>query len=63
MQNQGTAQQHNQVIYRIKETARLTVAARVAHTGNLPHAAVVFGLPIRDDGKIYTGQVTFTASL
>ena len=33
----------------------------MAHTGNLPHA-VVFALPIRDDGKIYTGQVTFTAS-
>lgn len=33
----------------------------MAHTGNLPHA-VVFTLPIRDDGKIYTGRVTFTAS-
>jgi hypothetical protein len=36
-------------------------AAPVGHSGNLPHA-VVFPLPIRDDGKIYTGQVTFTAS-
>ena len=63
MENQGTGQQHNQVIYRIQETAMLTAAAApVAHTGNLPHA-VVFGLPIRDDGKIYTRQVTFTASL
>jgi len=35
--------------------------APVAHTGNLPHA-VVFALPLKDDGKIYTGQVTFTAS-
>jgi hypothetical protein len=35
----------------------------MAHTRNLPHA-VVFALPIKDDGKIYTGQVTnrFTAS-
>lgn len=39
----------------------MSSAAPVAHTGNLPHA-VVFALPIRDDGKIYTGQVTFTAS-
>jgi hypothetical protein len=29
----------------------------MAHTRNLPHA-VVFALPIKDDGKIYTGQVT-----
>ena len=35
--------------------------APVAHTDNLPHA-VVFALPLKDDGKIYTGQVTFTAS-
>ena len=35
--------------------------APVAHTDNLPHT-VVFALPLKDDGKIYTGQVTFTAS-
>jgi hypothetical protein len=39
----------------------MSTAAPVARTGNLPHA-VVFALSIRDDGKIYTGQVTFTAS-
>jgi hypothetical protein len=60
MQIQATAQQQNEEIYRIQETA-MSSAAPVAHTGNLPHA-VVFALPIRDDGKIYTGQVTFTAS-
>ena len=60
MQSQATAQQPNEEIYRIQETA-MSSAAPVAHTGNLPHA-VVFALPIRDDGKIYTGQVTFTAS-
>jgi hypothetical protein len=53
-------QEQNQAIYRIQETA-MSTAAPVAHTGNLPHA-VVFTLPIRDDGKIYTGRVTFTAS-
>jgi hypothetical protein len=61
MQSQATAQkQPNEEIYRIQETA-MSRAAPVAHTGNLPHA-VVFALPIRDDGKIYTGQATFTAS-
>jgi hypothetical protein len=60
MQSHATAQQQSEEIYRIQETA-MSSAAPVAHTGNLPHA-VVFALPIRDDGKIYTGQVTFTAS-
>lgn len=60
MHSQETAQQQSEEIYRIQETA-MSSAAPVAHTGNLPHA-VVFALPIRDDGKIYTGQVTFTAS-
>jgi hypothetical protein len=61
-QSQATTAQHQQSeeIYRIQKTA-MSNAAPVAHTGNLPHA-VVFALPIRDDGKIYTGQVTFTAS-
>jgi hypothetical protein len=60
IQNSATAQQQNQVIYRIQDT-KMSSAAPVAHTGNLPHA-VVFALPLRDDGKIYTGRVTFTAS-
>lgn len=60
IQNSATAQQQSQVIYRIQET-KMSAAAPVAHTGNLPHA-VVFALPLRDDGKIYTGKVTFTAS-
>jgi hypothetical protein len=60
MQSQATAQQQREETYRIQETT-MSRAAPVAHTGNLPHA-VVFALPIRDDGKIYTGQVTFTAS-
>ena len=60
MPSQETAQQQSEEIYRIQETA-MSSAAPVAHTGNLPHA-VVFALPIRDDGKIYTGHATFTAS-
>jgi hypothetical protein len=46
MQNQATAQQQSEEIYRIQETA-MSSAAPVAHTGNLPHA-VVFALPIRE---------------
>lgn len=60
VQNSATAQEQSQTIYRIQET-QMSSAAPVAHTGNLPHA-VVFALPLRDDGKIYTGRVTFTAS-
>lgn len=60
LKTQAIAQQQNEEIIRTQETA-MSRAAPVAHTGNLPHA-VVFALPIRDDGKIYTGQVTFTAS-
>jgi hypothetical protein len=60
MPSQETGQQQSEEIYRIQETA-MSSAAPVAHTGNLPHA-VVFALPIRDDGKIYTGHATFTAS-
>ena len=60
MKTQAIAQQQNEEIIRIQETTE-SRAAPVAHTGNLPHA-VVFALPIRDDGMIYTGHVTFTAS-
>jgi hypothetical protein len=60
MKTQANAQQQNEEIIRMQETTGSS-AAPVAHTGNLPHA-VVFALPIRDDGKIYTGHVTFTAS-
>jgi hypothetical protein len=60
LKTRAIAQQQNEEIIRTQETSMSRVAP-VAHTGNLPHA-VVFALPIRDDGKIYTGQVTFTAS-
>ena len=58
--NTATAQQPSQTTYRIQETKMSTVAP-VAHTGNLPHA-VVFALPLLEEGKIYTGRATFTAS-
>jgi hypothetical protein len=56
----GNAQQASQTVFRLQET-KMSATAPVAHTGNLPHA-VVFALPLRDDGKIYTGRATFTAS-
>jgi lipopolysaccharide export system protein LptC len=49
-QEQAIAQQEDETIYRIQETA-MSTAAPVAHTGNLPHA-VVFALPIRNDSQI-----------
>jgi hypothetical protein len=58
--NSATAQQPSQTTYRIQETKMSTVAP-VAHTGNLSHA-VVFALPLLEEGKIYTGRATFTAS-
>jgi hypothetical protein len=58
--NYADAQGQDEENIRVQKTA-MSRAAPVAHTGNLPHA-VVFALPLRDDGKIYTGQVTFTAS-
>jgi hypothetical protein len=58
--NSAIAQQPSQTTYRIQETKMSTVAP-VAHTGNLPHA-VVFALPLLEEGKIYTGKATFTAS-
>jgi hypothetical protein len=60
LKTQAITQQQNEEIIRTQETA-MSRAAPVAHTGNLPHA-VVFVLPIREDGKVYTGQVTFTVS-
>ena len=58
--NNATAQKANQTTYRIQET-KMSTAALVAHTGNLPHA-VVFALPLLEDGKIYNGRATFAAS-
>jgi hypothetical protein len=52
--NNATARKASQTTYRIQET-KMSTAAPVAHTGNLPHA-VVFALPLLEDGKIYTGE-------
>ena len=47
----------------ISQKTEMSVPASpmVTSPGKLPHQTV-FALPLRDDGKIWTGVVTFTAS-
>jgi hypothetical protein len=45
----------------IVQNTSISVPAPVRHPGQPPHE-VVFALPLRDDGKIWSGRVTFTAS-
>jgi hypothetical protein len=45
----------------IVQNTSMSVPAPVRHPGQPPHE-VVFALPLRDDGKIWSGRVTFTAS-
>ena len=43
------------------QNTSMSKPAPVKHPGQPPHE-VVFALPLRDDGKVYSGTVTFTAS-
>ena len=45
----------------IAQNTSMSAPASVRHPGQPPHE-VVFALPLRDDGKIWSGRVTFTAS-
>ena len=45
----------------IVQNTSMSVPAPVRHPGQPPHE-VVFALPLRDDGKIWSGRVSFTAS-
>jgi hypothetical protein len=45
----------------IVQNTSMSEPAPVRHPGQPPHE-VVFALPLRDDGKIWSGKVTFTAS-
>jgi hypothetical protein len=56
----ASAQQQNTSIARIQKTA-MSAPAPVTATGHPTHQ-VIFALPLRDDGKIWSGTVTFTAS-
>ena len=43
------------------QNTSMSIPAPVRHTGQPSHE-VVFALPLRNDGKIWSGTVTFTAS-
>lgn len=43
------------------QNTSMSIPAPVRHPGQPSHE-VVFALPLRDDGKVYSGTVTFTAS-
>lgn len=45
----------------IEQKTGMSQPAPVRHPGQPPHE-VVFALPLRDDGKVWSGTVTFTAS-
>ena len=45
----------------IVQNTSMSAPAPVRHPGQPPHE-VVFALPLRDDGKIWSGKVSFTAS-
>ena len=51
-------QEHEEITL---QNTSLSKPAPVRHPGQPPHE-VVFALPLRDDGKVYSGTVTFTAS-
>ena len=57
-QNQTAAQEEK--VFIVQNTS-MSVPAPVRHPGQPPHE-VVFALPLRDDGKIWSGRVSFTAS-
>ena len=56
----ASAQQQNTSIARVQKTVT-SAPAPVTAPGHATHQ-VVFALPLRDDGKIWSGTVTFTAS-
>ncbi|MGA8106998.1 MAG: hypothetical protein WB815_10135 [Nitrososphaeraceae archaeon] len=45
----------------VKQETFMSEPAPVRHPGQPPHE-VVFALPLRDDGKVWSGRATFTAS-
>lgn len=57
-QNQTAAAEEE--VFIVQNTS-MSVPAPVRHPGQPPHE-VVFALPLRDDGKIWSGRVSFTAS-
>ena len=56
----GREEQEQEEVF-IAQNTSMSAPAPVRHPGQPPHE-VVFALPLRDDGKIWSGRVTFTAS-
>ncbi|HEU4984633.1 MAG TPA: hypothetical protein VFT58_03245, partial [Nitrososphaera sp.] len=56
----ASAQQQSSTIVRVQKTV-MSAPAPVTAQGHPTHQ-VVFALPLRDDGRIWSGTVTFTAS-
>jgi hypothetical protein len=56
----GSQNQTTEEVFIVQNTS-MSGPAPVRHPGQPPHE-VVFALPLRDDGKIWSGRVSFTAS-
>lgn len=56
----GSQNQTTEEVFTVQNTS-MSVPASVSHHGQPLHA-IVWALPLRDDGKIWSGSVSFTAS-
>jgi len=59
--NMSNSTTNSQTLSIVEQRTEMSIPAPVRHPGQPLHA-VVFALPLRDDGKIWSGKVTFTAS-
>ena len=55
------ASANSEILTIVEQRTEMSIPAPVRHPGQPLHE-VVFALPLRDDGKIWSGKVTFTAS-
>jgi hypothetical protein len=59
--NKSNSTTNSHTLSIVEQRTEMSTPAPVRHPGQPLHA-VVFALPLRDDGKIWSGKVTFTAS-
>ncbi|MGD1834100.1 MAG: hypothetical protein ACPKQO_00080 [Nitrososphaeraceae archaeon] len=59
--NKSSLQDYDEIENFVIQKTEMSSSASVAPPGHLPHE-VVFALPIRDDGKIWSGIASFTSS-
>lgn len=59
--NKKNSTTNSQTLSIVEQRTEMSNPASVRHPGQPLHA-VVFALPLQDDGKIWSGKVTFTAS-